>query len=234
MNFIRKGNKMNIKELHILKNIKEKLNSKVEKKTAILDILIVCVFIIMLIFNILTPLIADDYAYAFQYNNRTERITNIFEIIISQNFHYLTHGGRYLAHFLAQFFLMFNTKVIFNILNAFMYTMLTLLIYLNCNYGKKTSISLYMLINVLLWLFVPAFGQAFFWLTGSCNYLWTTNIILLILLIYRIDYIKDKGIKDSKINNFFMTLLGFLSGITNENSCLGLIAMLCAIVFSKR
>lgn len=192
---------------------KLKLSKKNQKRLILFSI-----FAMMLILNFLTPLIADDYSYSFGADG--ERITNIIDIVIRQVDHWLTWGGRNVAHFIANFFLMYP-KAIFNVLNSLMYTALVYLIYKHSQTTKEEKPLLILLIHLGLYFLTPVFGQNCIWLIGSCNYLWTTVIILSFLLMYRENYKK----KDTILLTVGMFLLGILAGWTNENTAFGLIVV---------
>ena len=116
-------------------------------------------------------------------------------------------------------------KAIFNIVNSIIYTCLVYLIYLHgkLNRREKNSRNSYLilLIHLILWFIIPVFGQSFIWLIGSCNYLWTTVIVVYFLLLFR---------KNEKENKWYkiiiMFLIGILAGWTNENTSAGLIVIL--------
>ena len=174
----------------------------------------------MLCLNFLTPLLADDYSYGLNLNEK--RIASIMDIFDYQVWHYFNWGGRTVAHTLAQILLVFP-KAVFNILNSFIYTALIYLIYLHGCFNKDNKDNSYMLllIHFLLWFIIPVFGQSFIWLVGSCNYLWTTVIILYFLWLYRRNTLSEKW-----YNLLFMFILGLLAGWTNENTSAGLIVIL--------
>ena len=142
-----------------------------------ITIILFIIFISMFLLNMFTPLIMDDYNYTYGLDGRIKNIKDIFKY---QYWFYFNWGGRNVAHILAQLFLM-NNKLIFNVLNAAIYTLMIYLIY-SIIKGKKEGYPIYLiLIHFALWFLTPSFGQSFIWLTGSCNYLWTTTIILLFL-----------------------------------------------------
>lgn len=183
-------------------------------------IFLVLIFASMLILNFLTPLLADDYSYGLNLNGK--RISSIIDIFDYQVWHYFNWGGRTIAHTLAQTFLIFP-KAIFNVLNSFIYTVLIYLIYLHGKLNRKDKEQPYilLLIHLLLWFIIPVFGQSFIWLIGSCNYLWTTVIILYFLWLYRKNSLSEKW-----YNLLLMFILGLLAGWTNENTSAGLIVIL--------
>lgn len=62
---------------------------KITKKQEII-IILSAIFIMMLVLNIFTPLIADDYSYSFGIDGR---LKNIVDVIEKQINHYFTWGG---------------------------------------------------------------------------------------------------------------------------------------------
>lgn len=183
----------------------------------------ILIFVSMLCLNFLTPLLADDYSYGLNLNEK--RIASIMDIFDYQVWHYFNWGGRTVAHTLAQILLVFP-KAVFNILNSFIYTALIYLIYLHGCFNKdnkdnKDNSYMLLLIHFILWFIIPVFGQSFIWLVGSCNYLWTTVIILYFLWLYRRNTLSEKW-----YNLLFMFILGLLAGWTNENTSAGLIVIL--------
>lgn len=208
----------------LINNIMKKITNK-QKAYIILSL----IFISMLVMNFLTPLIADDYTYSFGMNNK--HISSVIDIFIKQYHHYFLWGGRTVAHTIAQFFLMFD-KSIFNIFNSFVYCLMVYLIYLHARGNQKDDNPILILvIHFLLWFFIPTFGQSFVWLIGSCNYMWTTTIILFILFQYRKD---NPEKKDNIFNVIFMFLLGIIAGWTNENTSFGLIVIIIGLLFIKK
>lgn len=191
-------------------------------------IILVAIFTSMLVLNLITPLIMDDFNYSFGLNGR---IKNFKEIIDFQIVHYLSWGGRSVAHTLLQLFLM-NNKMLFNISNAMVYTLLIYLIYSIIKKENEEKPLYLLLIHFSLWFFTPAFGQAFIWLTGSCNYLWTTTIIILFLKLF-IDFDNNNN-KHNLIKIILYGLLGVIAGWTNENSGAGLISILIAYTIHKK
>ena len=202
-------------------------NIKIENKTAF-RIILFTIFLSMVVLNLLTPLIADDYSYALTYNHT--RIKSIIDIINYQSHHYMVWGGRSIAHGIAQFFLMFP-KHIFSVFNSLIYIVVINLIYKIVK-GKEKEDKPYLLLGIhfILYFLTPVFGQTCIWLIGSCNYIWTTSIIL--FLIYQFKNNSDK--KDNILRIILMLLLGILAGWTNENTSFGLIVVLVSsLVINK-
>lgn len=196
-----------------------------EKKK--IKIVFLIIFFMMIVMNFLSPLIADDFTYSL--GTKDKAVFSITKIFRYQYFHYLKWGGRSVAHTIAQFLLM-TGKVFYNITNSVMYCLLVYLIYLHAKQGKKDNYKIIIIINLLLWFALPVFGQTCIWLIGSCNYMWTTVIILFFLLKYRQNSIK----KDTWIVSIGMFLLGIISGWTNENTAFGLVFLTFSLMALKK
>lgn len=201
-----------MKALNKIKNISGKTWIK---------IIFISIFLMMLVLNLLTPLIADDYSYSFIWDT-DHRIHNLYDVIVSQASHYMTWGGRSVAHFIAQVFLMMP-KFIFSIFNSFIYTYIIYLIYKLAK-GKNKDDKPYLLLGIhfIIYFLTPVFGQNCLWLIGSCNYIWTTCFMLLLIS----EFILKGDKKDSKLRIVGMLLLGILAGWTNENTAFGTIVIL--------
>lgn len=189
-------------------------------------IILVSIFIMMLVLNLLTPLLADDYSYSL--NLDKTKINSLMDVVNYQWWHYFNWGGRTLAHTIAQIFLLFP-KIVFSIANPFIYIALIYLMYLHIRGDREDKPLFLLLIHLGLWFILPVFGQTCLWLIGSCNYLWTTVLILWFLWIYR------KNKQDSSIIKLIgIFLLGVLAGWTNENTSAGLLVILLSyIIMSK-
>lgn len=185
------------------------------------------IFILMLVLNYLTPLLADDYSYSNMMDGSP--ITGIGDIIINQIGHYFKWGGRSISHTIAQIFLALVSKNIFNILNSFVYVLLIYLIYRIAKPKDKDKPSLLIVIHLLLWFILPVFGQTCLWIIGSCNYLWTTLLILTFLNIY-----KNLDKEDSIFKIIFMFILGIIAGWTNENTSFGLLIIILGILITRK
>ncbi|MCI6107145.1 MAG: DUF6056 family protein [bacterium] len=203
-------------------------SKKIDKTKISIIVILGLIYISMLILNFITPLIMDDYNYAFGLNGRLNSISDIFNY---QIWFYLNWGGRNVAHFIAQLFLM-NNKIIFNIINPIIYTLMVYLIY-NLIKGKNKHNPLYLiLIHFALWFFTPVFGQSFIWLTGASNYLWTTTIILIFLNIFI--HLETSSKKYNIVQIVLFGILGIIAGWTNENSGASLLFMLIAYIIMTK
>ncbi len=166
------------------------------------------VFAGMYVLNTYTPLIADDYNYSFV-TGTGRRVKTVADVAFSQKLDYLHWGGRVFAHSLTQLFLI-DGKKLFNVCNAFAFTLLTATLTFHSSGRIKALSPLVFLASAAsLFLFSPAFGSTFLWLDGSCNYLWMPMYVLLYLLPYRFQFDRSKPV----IRDPLFCLVYFLAGV---------------------
>ena len=187
--------------------------------------------LIMWVLNALTPLAADDFNYHYIFwDNCTPdtRITSLADIVRSMQYHYCHINGRILAHGVLEFFALIG-KPWFNFVNTAMYLALSFLIYKHWKGAGRGSHNalLYLLIHLMLWLFVPSWGQTFIWMDGSINYLWGSVLRLAALLPFRL-YGDEGGdaLNQKRLLPFGLFPLALLAGATNENTGAAMIGMM--------
>lgn len=190
-------------------------------------------FLVILSLNILTPLIADDFAYQLIFGTK-EYTTGVKDIIQSQINHYDMWGGRSVVHFIAQLLLLMP-PLLADILNSIVFILFIILIYLHIKgRDKRHSLSLFTIILLAAWFFLPMIGDTILWTTGSANYLWGTTIILLFLLPYRWynGMSRQKGMQ--VITAILLFLGGIIAGWTNENTAAGMIIVIVLFLLFYR
>lgn len=168
-------------------------------KTRILhtDKRIVLLFVFILtgiffyIMNIKTPMFGDDYTYSYSFYSK-KRISDLKDIPRSMQTHYYSSNGRVVVHIFAQLFLLIGKKW-FNIIHTFSFLLLGVLIFYHAiGLRLRDHISFLIFIYCSLFLFTPAFGQSFLWLTGSSNYMYGILLILLYLIPFS-DLVRKQG-----------------------------------------
>ncbi|MBQ6859727.1 MAG: hypothetical protein IJO02_09985, partial [Clostridia bacterium] len=176
----------------------------------------------MLLLNLYTPLMMDDYDYSFSWSTGS-RVAGVGDILASQAQHYLLWGGRSVVHFLAQLFL-FLGKPAFNAANSAMYLLLLVEICaLAGKRGKGLDWRMLMFAHAILLLSVPFFGVVFLWLDGACNYLFGTALALLPLLIAKSER-EDGYFAVDSARGLLAVPVCFIAGWTNENTACGVLA----------
>ena len=130
---------------------------------------------LMLLLNLLTPMICDDYRYAFSFATG-ERITGVGEIIPSLAAHGHVLNGRYAPHFFVQLFAMLP-EICFDAVNTAVFLLLVTGIYRLAR-GEAWDVLLLLGVFGALFLLPPVFGQNMLWMAGSCNYLWPAAVLV--------------------------------------------------------
>lgn len=169
--------------------------------------------------NQITGYTGDDFLYHFIYRGEwpTKHISaihNIFEWIQSTINQTQMWNGRFIAQSLVQLFMQFP-KFIFNIANTITFIAVGLLINLLVHRKIREINPIYLLATYCaMFYFLPDFGRAVLWLSGSFNYLWMALIYLGYFWFLRWQYFPQKY---PGAFMFFIVILAFLTGATNEN-----------------
>lgn len=197
------------------------------------------VFSFLLVVNMNTPLIGEDYGLS-PVNISTprlsslQRVSRIFSRVVTQ----FTQWNSRLGEQLAIVFLGFN-KTFFNILNSIITTMFMFLIF-SYSFGRRINTKsiddLYALIFIfsLYLCFMPRLGEITFWLAGASNYLWGVIILLLFFLPYRLVIYTSEIRKLKVLPTLIFTLFGFVAGMTNENTVPVFLLLICLMYFGFR
>ena len=157
--------------------------------------------------NVLTPMAYDDYSYAFMWREEMiddecmadrlvdldRRVSSLSDVLESQWAHYHTWGGRTVAHFCVQLFVLMG-KSAFDAVNALMFGLLIVLI---ARLASDAPLSSRRVLWIVfgLWLAIPDWILSTQWLTGACNYLWTAVIQLLFLCLMKQLSVRGDGEK---------------------------------------
>lgn len=185
---------------------------------------LVIAFLMIYVYNILTPYFSDDYAYLID----LRRADSLLDIVKQQYAEYLSNSARVIGQFNVRLSLSVD-KQVFNVVNSLMFLALLLLIYLHVRRKKKHDLFLFLLILTFLWCFSVEFGQTMLWICGACNYLWGSVFILLFLQAYR--QLLQMPERISTVRAAIWTyVLGVLAGWCNENTSGG--ALLLTLLFA--
>jgi hypothetical protein len=171
-------------------------------------------FAAVLVYNLLTPMITDDFYFAAQ-SRSASSISGIFQ----QNYQmYLTWTGRFIPHLLLRMFLV-APMILFKICNALMFALLSVLIYMNIDRRSRWDPFIMLVIQLGLWLFAVDFADTVLWESGAFNYLWAVVLILgFMTLTNRMDerYRRDPRRMTGMILLLF--IFGIAAGSSSENT----------------
>lgn len=192
---------------------------------------LVPVFVLIAALNFMTPYTVDDFCYMFSFADFNQRITYIGQIFASMASHYQSVNGRVIPHFLVQIFLMEGMdKAFFNIVNTLVFLALGAEIFFFANVGKERRTPARLLgIYLILFTFIPVFGQTCLWLDGAVNYLWGVSADLLVLIFFQYAFLgKAIGKNHQVVATFFVSILAFVCGSWNENTSAAVVAVMAA------
>lgn len=204
-----------MKNRQIIKDADHHINTgkKLDRRAAYI---LVPVFLVMLLLNFLTPLLADDFTYCFSFATG-ERVDSVSDIFPSMAAHRALCNGRVISHFLVQIFLMFP-KVIFNFVNA---AAAAFLLFLSAKFfiGKSEDGCRFLLLSLValaVFCFAPEFGEVFLWLDGSINYSWALVFSTLFVLAFYLEYFGNSLLKE-KWQKILFVVFSFFVGAYSES-----------------
>lgn len=214
----------------VIRNLVNSLYLKCKRNKWSLIILLT-IFIFVLILNLKTLYIADDYVYHFFYQTSSpteiahqQKISTLL-IPASMWNHYFLWNGRFVAHSIVQYFMQFDTKIPFDICNSLIFVVLIMTMdkFASKLSNKKAQAFVLPLIFAFTWFYLPFFGQSVLWVSGAGNYLWM-SVIYLGFIMYNLKF------REVNLQSFIIAgIIGFLAGASNENS--GPAAILIVLLF---
>ena len=197
--------------------------------------IIAVIFTVLLLFNVFTKMIADDFSYSFSYatGERIESFGDIKDSIIA---HGEKVNGRYFSHFLVQILLTLP-DIVFDIINSAAFVTILYIAYRICNVRKERDNLMLIGIFGFLWLFEHNFGQINLWLDGSVNY----QFALLFGLAFIIPYL-DSFMKGKDLNPFLILphiilsfwFGGYIEPVAVGFVCSAFIFVILDVVYNKR
>lgn len=184
------------------------------------------------------PYFSNDYRYML-IQGGDGIVSSFGDLAVSQWNHYFQWGGRAVAHTIAQL-LLWAGKPVSAVAAALCYVILMVVICAHAT-GRAPSLStlrfpLVFFVTFLVWLCLRIYGEVVFMLVSSCNYLYTTTLVLIFLLPYRISIRRDP-VEGGVLAAFGMFVLGVLAGWTNENTgaaAFGGVVLVCAWLLKSR
>lgn len=194
------------------------------------------IFLVMLVCNLWTDLVADDYRYFFSYADES-RIESVADIFPSMAAHRHIMNGRVIAHFLVQLFLLLP-PIVFKLINSLVFLALIWLIYSIARQGGVHNALGLPAIFGCVWVLQPEFGQVFLWLTGAINYLWCAVLCLAFMLPYLDKLLHDR--EPTKPMRVLFIIFSALVGAYSENASVAVIFMVmlaiavCRFFFKER
>jgi len=200
------------------------MNNDIKKNILIIG---VGIFLPFLLLNCFTPMITDDYTYSFVYGTST-RIASMKDVIISLTQHYNNWAGRSVIFFFLQTFLLIG-KPVYNVVTSIFFVLLVILIYKMAFADKKINAGLLIMISMVLWFLIPEYGETMLWMTGACNYLWVTVVVLTFSLPYRY-LLSGRDVLQHKVAWIPWFFFGMIAGWCNETISGGCVLFIIFVV----
>ena len=122
-------------------------------------IMVIVAFLAVTVYEFLTPYLSDDIIYM----DTVAGANNFFDLFAQEYEDWVGHTGRSVAHMILRIFLFIGVKGVFNVIAGAVFTLLSLLIYLNVDARKEFDVRVYGFILIMLWFFDPAIANTVFW-----------------------------------------------------------------------
>ncbi len=220
---------------------------KTENRDKALVIAITAVsFLCVLIFNLLTPMLTDDYSYGTQ----VREAAGLMDLVRQEAHQYMTWNGRSVVHLILRVTL-FLPRILFKFASSIVFAVLSVCIYLQIHGRKKWDPFVMLMVQLGLWLFTVDFAETILWQTGAVNYLWGTTIILGFMTLLKRRYQREAygtGLGEAGTVNadggkagaagaaalagFF--IFGILAGWCNENTSGGCFLFVLFMILRAR
>ena len=189
-------------------------------------LLFATVFAFACLLTAFTPLIADDFNYAFSWATET-RIDNFGQVISSMKAHRTWTHGRVFAQGWVTLFMMWP-RWMFPLSNGLV---ITLFLWETERYFRFRAVIHSVLasavLGALIWFCMPAFGQVFLWLDGACNYFWGAALgWALIVEVMTLDLRRYPN-----VSMLLLVLPTFAVGAWSEHISFAVLLMLSLLLF---
>lgn len=206
--------------------MKEKIIKLIPKAAAIGLIVLIAFSVYLLNRSVLFG--PDDYAYSYVMGTK-DKVNTIKTMVAQGKYFYNNWTGRVLPHIAVGFFRSFQTNDLFEVINSIVFMIFVISVSILTRVRRKefrikniTYLTLIMTFGYFV--YSKMFGEKFAWMSGSCNYLWPSCIMVFFLTelnIYRVEkeeyYKTGESLKQSIIRIVITLVLAFLCGVTHEN-----------------
>lgn len=204
-------------------------------KTILIKIFVALVLFFSWLITSRTPMMWEDVVYTLKADaalgaamsntevadtiiiERYERVKTIKDLIQSSYYHYMNANGRLFPHFTSQAFGTIIGKTFFDVLNSIMFVMLITLVTLLIVGYSKNYWNWWVVVLSALWFLMPETNTCFFLMTYSLNYLWSSVLCSVFLLLY----LNFDKIKVPTWLMPFCCIFSFCVGWSNETLVVG-------------
>lgn len=190
---------------------KGKKHSRQDREKQLFFLILILSFFAILVFNVLTPMLSDDYAYAME----VQKAGSLADLFRQEYHQYMTWNGRSVVHFILRVFL-FLPSWVFKLANSAAFVAVSLLMWKLTEPDREYDCYTLLMVQLGLWLYAVDFSETILWEDGACNYLWGALLILLFMVMERRTLMRQASFHLSEALG--LLLLGILAGWCNENT----------------
>lgn len=173
-------------------------------------------FLLLMMCNILTPYIVDDFCYMYSFYDG-ERISSLWDIVMSMRVHRYNMNGRIAAHTIVQLLSMLPAWG-FDVINAGMYVLHIALLHRIAKWQSRRSNTVLIALFCGAWVCCPAFGQVNLWQDGACNYMWSMVFGILYLIPFIDEYLDGRTVKTAFAKIVFLGFAFFMGAYSETVS----------------
>lgn len=114
------------------------------------------------------------------------------------------------------------SKIIFTVLNPFVQLFIVFALFFvvtgrKVNFKTKEDFYPFLLLCLMYFMLSPCPSDTMFWMSGSFCYSWAIVPVLILLCLFR-KTLDGKILKSSPLKNILMLCVGFMAGMSNENT----------------
>lgn len=173
------------------------------------------IFLFLVLCNILTPYVADDFSYSFSFATK-KPLTGFRDIIPSMAAHARTINGRLTVHTMVQIFALLPNWV-FDIVNSAMFCAQIAVLSAFC-FDRQRSNLRTIAIFCAIWIWELCFGQVNLWQDGAVNYLWSGVVLFVYLYPFAERFLHETDFSEKTSAKVLFLLLSFLTGSFSETA----------------
>ena len=177
-------------------------------------IIFLCFFAFVLYCSILYPFTSDEVrSYVNVHTDFIKSLSDMFFNEAPRFLNLVAITGIYLGKYF---------KVFFCLVNPFIQLFLVYLLFYfikgrKLNINNQSDILPFLFICLMYLFMIPSPSQTLFWISGALNYSWAFLFCLMVLCLYRF-ICKGCKLKKSWYINLIWLFIGFVSGMSNENT----------------
>lgn len=161
---------------------------KTRSQVTFITIVMALVGLVIYRFSMSIDWVLDNFTYQFSFATH-ERIKSVSEIFPSMNVHYMTWNGRYVAHWLVQFFVALFGRTAFSVCNAIVYIIYILLL-TKLGKGKIDNFKMVLTSTILALFYTDVVYEP----TCQIGYIWMPALSMAFILLFFKNWEKQPGL----------------------------------------